>query len=52
MRQLLELYNELTDHVMLQSELKYFIGVIEMRIKGHVFGGKTGQFATVLMFVW
>jgi len=50
MEQRLKLLNVRTDHVMVQSELKYFNGAIIVNLKGWVFGGKPGQFPTVRVF--
>jgi hypothetical protein len=35
-----------TDHVMIQSELKYFIGAKNVNLKCQVIGGKTSQLPT------
>jgi hypothetical protein len=46
----LELHNLRTDHVMIQSELKYLIGAKIVSLKCAVFGGKTGPFPMVRVF--
>jgi len=51
-KELVKLHNLCTDHVTLQSELKYLIGAKVVRLKCRVFGGKTGPIATVRVFVW
>jgi len=48
----LELHNLHTDHVTVQSELKYLIEAKVVMFKFQVFGGKTGSIATVRVIVW
>ena len=50
MKELLKLHNVRTDHVMIQSELKYLIGARIVNLKCRVFGGKTGPFPMVWVF--
>ena len=50
MKERLKLHNLRTDHVMIQSELKYLIGAKIVNLKCRVFGGKTGPMATVRVF--
>jgi hypothetical protein len=45
-----KLKNLHTDHVMLQSELKYLIGVIIVNLKCRGFGGKTRPLPMVRVF--
>jgi len=46
----IKLDNLHTDHVMIQSELKYLIAVKIVDLKCRVFGGKTAPFPTVWVF--
>jgi hypothetical protein len=46
----LKLDNLRTNHVMIQSELKYLIGAKIVDLKYRVFGGKTAPFPTVRVF--
>jgi len=45
--QVVKLHTLCTDHVTIQSELKYLIGAKVMRLKCRVYGGKTGLIAMV-----
>ena len=51
-KQRVEMHNLRTDHVMIQSELKYLIGAKVVNLKCRVFAGKTGRIATVRFLVW
>jgi len=46
----LKLHNLRTDHVMIRSELKYFIGCQNVNMICSVFGGKTSPFPMVWVF--
>jgi hypothetical protein len=52
MKELLELHNLRTNHVLIQSQPKYLIGGKVMWLKCRVFDGKTGPIAMVRVFVW
>ena len=47
MKEGLKLHNLRTDHVVIQSELKYLIGAEMVNFKCRVVGGKTAPFPTV-----
>jgi hypothetical protein len=46
------MHNLHTDHVTIQSELKFLIGAKVVMLICRVFGGKTGLIAIVQVFVW
>ena len=50
MKEWVELYNLRTNHVVIQSELKYLIGAKDVMLKCRVLGGKTGPFPVDRVF--